>query len=292
MKKQDWLIEHGKLNSRMQALEAVPTLSLSDKAGMAMLAHAKFSASEGLYTAAPFLMLNLCTGYIGKIRRVGDGPSLEGIVRPGTFSMALPNTLASGYWPKIEMLGIAINLQNFNRLTNMNYTTSDFVPAASQLQNDRYLNAMMMALWRDAELNGLSSAFFEQGISTILSYLNGIANQPTRKAPTYRLQGGRLQKVLDLIESRIGKDVNVSELAALVGQDNRSFTQSFTNATGYTPYAYFTLRRMEYAKGLLEHANLNITDIAITVGYSNPSKFAAAFRRITGMTPNAWRKHH
>ena len=292
MTNQDWSAEHNRLNSRIRALAAVPSLSISDNAGMAMLAHARFSASEGDYSAAPFLMLNLCTGHIGKMRRVGEGPSLEGVLRPGTFSMALPNTAASGYWPQTEMLGIAIHLSNFNRLTDNTYTADDFVPIANQLQNDTYLSAMMTALWRDAELHGLSSAFFEQGLSVILKHLSHIDSKPVKRRSAYPLTGERLQKVLDLIESRVGDDVSVSELAALAEQDSRSFTQSFTDATGYTPYAYFTVRRVEYAKHLLGQVSLNITDIAFTVGYSNPSKFAAAFRRVTSMTPNAWRKCH
>lgn len=74
-----------------------------------------------------------------------------------------------------------------------------------------------------------------------------------------------------------------------LGQDSRSFTSSFSAATGLAPYAYFTLRRMEYAKQLLNNELLSITEITLYVGYTNPSKFSAAFRRIYGVSPSILR---
>lgn len=56
-----------------------------------------------------------------------------------------------------------------------------------------------------------------------------------------------------------------------------------------TPYAYLTWRRMEAAKQMLQ-AGQPVTGIALAVGYANPGKFAAAFRRVVGQAPSAWRR--
>ena len=47
---------------------------------------------------------------------------------------------------------------------------------------------------------------------------------------------------------------------------------------------------MEYAKKLLETTDINILDIAIEIGYENPSKFSIAFKKIFGILPNKYRK--
>ncbi|MBO4470928.1 MAG: helix-turn-helix transcriptional regulator [Clostridia bacterium] len=47
---------------------------------------------------------------------------------------------------------------------------------------------------------------------------------------------------------------------------------------------------MQEAKNLLLQERLSVTEIAGQCGYSNASKFAACFRRITGMTPGEWRR--
>ncbi|WP_191601865.1 helix-turn-helix domain-containing protein [Marinomonas algicola] len=286
------LAEHKKFNGRMSDMGVTPSLSIADKQGICLLAHADFMAFEGDYspTPSPFLMLNLCTGYVGRMKREGDGPSLEGVLRSGTVAIGLPNTTASGYWSKTQMLGIAINLDLLASHSTEVVTVDSLLPAASQLHNEPLLSAVMTALWRDAELHGLSGAFFEQGLYVLLKRLVSCHPPKNQKHSTYPLQGARLQRVLDFIESRLSNDIRVTELAGLVGQDVRSFTRSFYSSTGYAPYAYFTFRRMEYAKQLLLDRSVAITDIAMRIGYANPSKFSAAFRRVNGITPSEWRR--
>jgi AraC-like DNA-binding protein len=44
---------------------------------------------------------------------------------------------------------------------------------------------------------------------------------------------------------------------------------------------------MERARQLLLERNLNVSEVALRVGYQNPSKFAAAFRREFGISPSS-----
>jgi len=46
---------------------------------------------------------------------------------------------------------------------------------------------------------------------------------------------------------------------------------------------------MKRAKELLRFGD-SVTDTALAVGYANPAKFSAAFRRWVGMTPSAWKR--
>lgn len=276
----------------MSKLGVNPSISIADRQGIALLAHASFDAAEGDYSPAPWLMLNLCTGHIGHMRRVGDGPQLEGVLRPGTVAIALPNTAASGYWPKTQMLGIAVNLDALQDASDRPITSDALVESASRLHNDALLTSVMTALWRDAEVNGLSGAFFEHGIHVLLNRLTSIKAHEHKQPLIHPLKGARLQLVLDLMESRLGEDLRVSELTALTGQDPRTFTRAFHAATGFAPYAYFTVRRMEYAKQLLRDERLTVTEIALCTGYTNPSKFSVAFRRVCGVSPSVWRRTH
>ena len=66
-----------------------------------------------------------------------------------------------------------------------------------------------------------------------------------------------------------------------------AFTKAFQAATGFTPFAYLTRRRMEKAKMLLLGGE-TVTRAALAVGYANPSKFSAAFRRCVGCSPTEW----
>jgi AraC-like DNA-binding protein len=57
---------------------------------------------------------------------------------------------------------------------------------------------------------------------------------------------------------------------------------------GTTVFGYLRARRMERARALLEAGKATVLEAAALVGYSNPSNFAAAFRREFGVNPKAF----
>jgi AraC family transcriptional regulator len=56
------------------------------------------------------------------------------------------------------------------------------------------------------------------------------------------------------------------------------------------PHRYQTDRRMEHAKLLLAKP-ASITDIGLTMGFSETSSFSAAFRKATGFTPTGYQRN-
>jgi AraC family transcriptional regulator len=47
---------------------------------------------------------------------------------------------------------------------------------------------------------------------------------------------------------------------------------------------------MEEARRLLRETKMNVVDVALEVGYTNPSHFAQLFRRETGLSPSDYRR--
>jgi AraC family transcriptional regulator len=56
------------------------------------------------------------------------------------------------------------------------------------------------------------------------------------------------------------------------------------------PHRYLTWQRIERAKALLGERKLSVTEIGLDVGFSETSSFTAAFRKLTGETPTAYRR--
>lgn len=282
-----WQQEHDDFNNRLTKLGVKPSLSLSDPNGVLQLAHADFDAFEGSFESSPRMMLNLCTAGVGKIGRFSENAKLEGTIRSGDVLIALPNSQAEGYFSKTSMLGIAITLPALENSIGENISIDDFLPAASDFHRDPLLTAVMIALWRDAETHGLTSAFFEQGLLIIFNQLANYRKKISLSRPVKPLSGNNLKRSLEFIDSHLESNLRVSAVAKEVNLDVSTFTRTFRAATGYAPFEYLTMRRMEVAKELLRKGH-TVTDIAILVGYSNPSKFSAAFRRINGKAPKAW----
>lgn len=287
MNSKTWQQEHDDFNHRLTKLGVKPTLSLSDPNGLIQLAHADFEAFEGNFESSKRLMLNLCTAGVGKIGRFSEQTQLEGTIRSGDVLIALPNSKAQGYFSRTSMLGIAITLPAFENTMGKKICTDDFLPAASSIHRDPLLGAVMTALWRDAETHGLTSAFFEQGILVIFNQLANYRKKTSLIRPVKPLSGNNLKRSLEFIDSRLGSNLRVAAVAKETNLDIRTFTRAFRAATGYAPFEYLTMRRMEVAKTLL-HKGHTVTEVAMIVGYENPSKFSAAFRRLNGKAPKEW----
>lgn len=83
---------------------------------------------------------------------------------------------------------------------------------------------------------------------------------------------------------------STKELCKIMMLSNYQLQRSFKNIYGITTSLYIQKIKMEYAKSLLETTNRNILDIAVEIGYENPSKFSIAFKKYYGILPNKYRK--
>src|SRR5439155_21784798 len=63
----------------------------------------------------------------------------------------------------------------------------------------------------------------------------------------------------------------------------------FKRSTGVPPHRFLIRRRIDEARALLAARTVPIGAIARLVGFRTPSHFTTTFRRITGMTPSAYR---
>ena len=82
----------------------------------------------------------------------------------------------------------------------------------------------------------------------------------------------------------------VEEMVRRSGLPERSFKRRFTRATGHSPIAYVQQLRVQEAKLQLERSAMPIDEIAWRVGYEDPAFFRRLFKRITGLSPGAYRR--
>jgi AraC-like DNA-binding protein len=59
---------------------------------------------------------------------------------------------------------------------------------------------------------------------------------------------------------------------------------------GMTPISYLNRYRVNQAKILLRESEKSVTEIAMTVGFSDSSYFARVFRRQMGVSPDVYRR--
>jgi AraC-like DNA-binding protein len=99
----------------------------------------------------------------------------------------------------------------------------------------------------------------------------------------------RLERVRRCLVEHLEAPPTLSELARAGGFNETTLKGAFRARFGASVFAYLRQIRMEEARRLLLQRRLNVTEVAQRVGYANPSKFAASFRRQFGMPPSALR---
>ena len=67
------------------------------------------------------------------------------------------------------------------------------------------------------------------------------------------------------------------------------FARAFKQSTGSSPHRYVLEARIARAKELLRNRAMPITEVAMRTGFATPSHFSVTFRRITSVTPRAFR---
>lgn len=82
----------------------------------------------------------------------------------------------------------------------------------------------------------------------------------------------------------------VEELVGRSGLAERTFKRRFTQATGLAPIDYVQRLRIEDAKRRLERTAASADEISWQVGYEDAAFFRRLFKRVTGLTPGAYRK--
>lgn len=103
----------------------------------------------------------------------------------------------------------------------------------------------------------------------------------------------RIHNVQDYIEHNMEKNITIEELAKVAGFSKYHFSRIFSSVLQESLAHYVNRIRMEKALFLLAHRpDLNMTDIAYEMGFTDSAIFSRAFRNYYGMTPSGYRREY
>jgi AraC family transcriptional regulator len=102
----------------------------------------------------------------------------------------------------------------------------------------------------------------------------------------------KLRRVTEFIEENLEQDLSLAEIADIADLSPFHFARAFKQATGSTPIQFLTRRRIDLAKRLLVESELPIVEVGLRAGFKNQSHFTTLFRKITAMTPKAYRNEN
>lgn len=264
-----------------------PALASSDDGSVAFI-HQWFPESAGVMGHANQLRLALVISGGGRLQQHCPlGQSVDAHWSIGQFNVVLPGQLGTYRSPAVEVLGIAMDGSNLARYS---IHAHRLARVSGALHRDRTISDLLHAMASTSEAGLLTDTLLSACAATILQQLVRLSERPfalcNAAQPLSDHQLGTLTAYLDA-----SPDVRpgVKAMAAALGMDETRFRRSIHAATGMAPYAFLTHHRMHWARAALSRG-ASVTEVAQSVGYANPSKFSAAFRRVIGTSPSESRR--
>jgi AraC family transcriptional regulator len=98
------------------------------------------------------------------------------------------------------------------------------------------------------------------------------------------------RRIVEYIDGHLADNFPLSALANLAQLSTYHFARAFKRSFGVPPHRYHTNRRIDRARDLLGDSRTSVTEVALELGFSGASAFAATFRRATGQTPTDYRR--
>ncbi len=157
---------------------------------------------------------------------------------------------------------------------------------------DQSMRHLMEILLYEKRRGFQSGAFFLDSIAAALaSHLIRwySADTPVMMSSVGGMAPSTLRRCIALMETRLEGDLGLVELASEAGLSTSHFIRSFRESTGKTPYQFLLDRRVQRAQTLMRDPRASLTEVAKSSGFANQHHLASVFRRITGMTPSAYR---
>ena len=93
-----------------------------------------------------------------------------------------------------------------------------------------------------------------------------------------------------IMHERVMQNIDLEALAEQLNVSYSWFRKIFRDYTGFPPAKYFTQIKLRHAQYLLTNTSEPIKEIAFMLSFKSTEHFYTTFKRVTGYTPNAYRK--
>lgn len=104
------------------------------------------------------------------------------------------------------------------------------------------------------------------------------------------LGDARLARVLGEVSAAPERDWSLEAMSRVAGLSRSRLTALFKERVGMTLQEYVAHWRIVRAQRLLRGSDLGLLEVAERVGYGSDVALSRAFKRLTGVSPGAWRR--
>src|SRR6201992_1192977 len=104
------------------------------------------------------------------------------------------------------------------------------------------------------------------------------------------LAAWQILRVRAYIDNNLHRVIHIRDLSAVARRSPAHFSRKFKLAVGESPHAYVVKRRLARACHLMMTSAASLSQIALSVGFSDQAHLCRLFRQAFGRSPANWRR--
>jgi AraC-like DNA-binding protein len=104
------------------------------------------------------------------------------------------------------------------------------------------------------------------------------------------LAAWQIARVRAYIDRNLHRTIHIRDLSAIARRSKAHFSRKFKLAVGESPHAFVVSRRLERASHLMMTSAASLSEIALSVGFSDQAHLCRLFRQAFGQSPANWRR--
>jgi len=169
----------------------------------------------------------------------------------------------------------------------------DITPSPSEPQQFVYLANNVFELLetakREFDRDGEAA---KASLATASSLLQSEIERRSRakSARPGALAAWQIARVRTFIDENLHRTIHTKDLSALTQLSAAHFSRSFKQVFGEPPHAYVVRRRLEWACHLMITSSASLSEIALSVGFSDQAHLCRLFSQALGQNPSSWRR--
>jgi AraC family transcriptional regulator len=224
------------------------------------------------------------------------GSEYEGQLQSGHFSLLPADVSAFWSWEsENKLINFILDPQLLRRIAlecdSLNPDRIELKPILKD--HDSKLLNLSLSFLHEMQTNGLGGRRYSECLAN--QFVIHLLRHYCAFVPVFRTYNGGLShpalvQAIDYIHEHLDEKLTVEAIASHLNLSVYYFCTLFTQSMGISPYQYVLQQRVERVKYLLKTSPLSLSEIAVSCGFNDQTQMSKHFRKLTGMTPKAYRK--
>ena len=236
---------------------------------------------------------------------IGQQPAISfSELQPGQHRLIVKSTNSDGVWTENETMLIIDVVPTFWERGWVRLIAILLLIGLATWLTITYLAHRHRAQEREQRLESIMRQYrdLQEQVAKDLEPTNDSASNATEEpviVKEYRLSEPTIvdedevmmNRLMAFIEERISdEELKIEDMAEAVGLGRTAFYEKIKHLVGVSPSDFLRQVRIQRAQQLIARSKMTVSEIAYSIGFTDPKYFTKCFKKATGMTPSEYRE--